>query len=186
MRRKPLVPLFAVAALAGALGWCGNASAATKPVPRPAGAEGETARGAVSISGYSANDGAKSAVVLTGAIGDFGEGVRTYANGTIEKQYNQLDLEVTRGSFRLNIAGLEQTLVDAFAHFPSNTTTCSGIVTATGSTPIVAGSGTGAYRGIGGNFTTTITVHEVDSWPRYGALLAETIVLTASGVVSFG
>jgi hypothetical protein len=125
-------------------------------------------------------------VVLTGVIGDYGEGVRTYANGMIEKQYNQLDLIVTHGSFRLNIVGIENQLLSAFSHFPSNTSTCSGIVTATGTTPIVDGSGTGAYKGISGNFNMTVTVHQVDSWPKCNPLLSQTIVTSGSGTVTFG
>jgi hypothetical protein len=60
------------------------------------------------------------------------------------------------------------------------------VVTATGTSPIVAGSGTGDYKGINGSFKVSITVHEVDSWPKCGALLAETIVISGSGNVSFG
>ena len=47
------------------------------------------------ITGYSSNDGPKSTAILTGAVGDFGEAVRIYAHGTIEKEYNQLDLMPT-------------------------------------------------------------------------------------------
>ena len=196
MDPKRLVSVFAVAASAGALlaGGCASAAAkspaaggtsATTPAAAggPAGPQASTARGPVQISGYSGNDGPKSTVVLTGVIGDFGEAVRTYANGT--KEYSQLDLALTHGSFRLSIAGMESNLVSAFSHFPSNTKTCSGIVTATGTTPIVAGSGTGAYQGISGNFSMTITIHEVDSWPKCRALLAQTIYIAGVGAVSF-
>jgi hypothetical protein len=198
MGRKRLVSMLAIAASAGALLAGGCASAATKAPTAggtsaakaptaggPAGPQASTARGPVQITGYSGNDGPKSTVVLTGAIGDFGEALRTYPNGTGKREYNQLDVAVTHGSFRLGIAGIESNLVSAFKYFPSNTSTCSGIVTATGMTPIVAGSGTGAYRGISGNFTMTITIHEVDSWPKCKALLAQTIFITGSGTVSF-
>jgi hypothetical protein len=191
--------VFAVAALTGALVLTGCASAATKTsAPRstthkaasragnPAGPQASKASGPVQFTAYSGTDGAKSVVVITGAIGDFGQAVRTYANGKIEKQYNQLNFVVTHGSFRVSIVSLESQLVSAFNHFPSNTMTCSGIVTATGTTPIVAGSGTGVYKGISGTFTTSITIHEVDSWPRCKALLAQTIFTTGSGNVSFG
>lgn len=201
MRRKRLVSMFTIAASAGALvaGGCtssatktptaGDTSATDTPTAgRPAGPQASTARGPVQITGYSDNDGPKSIVILTGAIGDFGEAVRTgtikRANGTIKQEYNQLNLVVTHGSFRLSIAGIENNLVSAFSHFPSNTSTCSGIVTATGTTPIVAGSGTGAYKGISGNFKMTITIHEVDSWPKCKALLSQAIFITGSGTVS--
>jgi hypothetical protein len=184
--------VFAVAALAGLLLVGGCASVTTKTstshspgAASPAGPQASMARGPVQISGYSDNDGPKSTVILTGAIGDFGKAIRTYANGKIERNYNQLDLTLTHGSFRLSIAGIENNLVRAFSHFPSNTSTCSGIVTATGTAPIVADSGTGAYKTISGNFQMTVTIHEVDSWPKCVALLAEDIFITGSGTVAF-
>jgi hypothetical protein len=145
----------------------------------------------VHITGYSNNDGPKSTVILTGEIADFGQALRTYADGTTQ-QYNQLDLRLTQGSFKLSIARLEHNLVSAFTrHFPSNARTCSGIVTVTATTPIMAGSGTGAYQGISGTFKTTVTIAEVDSWPNCpvagpDTLLSEDIFVTGSGTVSFG
>ncbi len=50
----------------------------------------------------------------------------------------------------------------------------------------MAGSGTGAYKGISGTFQMTITIYEVDSWPKCSALLAQDIFMTGSGTVSFG
>jgi len=55
--------------------------------------------------------------------------------------------------------------------------------------PVVAGSGTGSYKGISGAFTLTVTLDEV-----YGlagctgatAYLAQTIILTGTGTVSVG
>jgi hypothetical protein len=193
--------VFTVTTLAGLLMIGGCASAATNTstagspdaahtspstAASPAGPQASRASGPVQITGYSNNDGPESTVILTGAIGDVGVAVRTYANGKIERNYNQLDLTVTHGSFRLSIAGLENDLVSAFRSFPSNTSTCSGMVTVTGMTPIVAGSGTGAYKGISGTFKTTITIHEVDSWPKCTGFLAEEIFTAGSGTVSFG
>ena len=195
MRPKRLVPIFAIAASAGAFLACGCASPTAKAPAAgrtsagtpstaggPAGPQASTARGPVQISSYSGNDGPKSAVVLTGVIGDFGSAVRTSANG---KKDSQLVLALTHGSFRLSIAGIESTLVSAFSHFPSDTRTCSGIVTATGTAPVVAGSATGAYQRISGTFRMTITINEVDSWPKCRALLAQTIYIAGVGAVSF-
>jgi hypothetical protein len=162
------------------------AATSTSTATHPSGPRSSKAPGPVQFTSYSSNDGATSAVVITGAIGDFGHGVRTYANGTSEKQYNQLDFVLTHGSFRVSIVGLESQLVSAFNHFPSNTKACSGVVTATGTSPIVAGSGTSDYKGISGSFSVSSTVHEVDSWPKCRALLAETVVTSGSGSVSFG
>jgi hypothetical protein len=144
----------------------------------------------VQFTAYSDNDGPNSTAVLTGAIADFGKSVRTYANGVVEQQYNRLDIEVTHGSFQLEIAGIEQKIVSALAQFPTDISTCSGIEIVNGSAPIAAGSGTGAYTGISGNFNVTVTINEVDSWPRCPrsgqTLLSQSVFVTASGTVSFG
>jgi hypothetical protein len=146
--------------------------------------------GHVELTGYSNNDGPRSTVLLTGAVGDFGEAVRSYASGTTDSEYNRLVLSLSRGSFQLGIASLESKLNAAFSgNFPSDTATCSGIVTITGSAPIVEGSGTRAYRGLSGTFTLTITINEVDSWPTCpktdtAPFLAQTVFLTGAGTVS--
>jgi hypothetical protein len=54
----------------------------------------------------------------------------------------------------------------------------------TAATPIVAGSGTGSYRGISGSITMTITIGEVDKTHTNGPFLAQLIFLTGSGRVS--
>jgi len=116
--------------------------------------------------------------------------VRTYANGIVVKQYNRLDIEVCHGSFQLKIAALERGLVKAFKLFPTDLKTCSGIETVTAATPIVAGSGTGSYKAIRGTFKQTVTINEVDSWPkcpRTGQdLLTQSVFVTGQGTVSFG
>lgn len=90
---------------------------------------------------------------------------------------------------RVDIAGIEQSLVSAFSRFPTNLSTCSGLLVVRGTSEIAAGSGTGSYRGIHGGLKMTVTINEVDSWPkcpRTGqGLLAESVFLTASGIVSF-
>jgi hypothetical protein len=115
--------------------------------------------------------------------------VRTYADGTVVKRCNRLDVEVTHGSFQMNIAGLERSLVIAFSQFPTDLSTCSGIEIVTGTAPIVAGSGTGAYTGIGGRFRLKVAINEVDSYPhcpRTGqGLITQSVFLTGSGAVSF-
>ncbi len=113
--------VFAIATLAVPLLMAGCATAATQTSPTTtqtsktavAGGRGTSkAGGTVEITAYSDNDGPNATVWLTGAIGDYGKAVRTYANGTVVQQYNRLDVEVTHGSFQLKIAGLGQSLVD--------------------------------------------------------------------------
>jgi len=149
-----------------------------------------TTGGQVHLTAYSDNDGPKYTVVLTGAIGDYGDAVRARAIGTSNKEYNLLEVTVTRGSFQLGIAKLESKLVRAiYGHFPTNTATCSGIVTASDAAPVVKGSGTGAYKGLRGTFDVNITINEVESWPSCpktdtSPFLAQTVFLSGTGQVS--
>jgi hypothetical protein len=144
----------------------------------------------VRITGYSNNDGPTSRVVVTGVIGDFGKAVRT-ASGSSNATYNELDLRLTRGSFGLNIAGIESNLLAAITgHFPTNATTCSGEVSVSGRATVDSGSGTGAYKGLSGNVTLSITINEVESPPHCpktdtSPFLAQTVFISGSGKVSF-
>jgi hypothetical protein len=138
----------------------------------------------VLLTAYSDNDGPSSTLVITGAIADFGHAMRVRTNGASHTDYDQIDLQLTRGAFRLNIVDLETTLAQRFKDFPTDPTTCSGIVTATAPTPIVSGSGTGAYQGISGSLAMTVTVNEVDASPQCGGLLAQSVFTTATGTVS--
>jgi hypothetical protein len=202
MPRKRLAFMSAIAAAASALLLSGFASAATQApaAGRPAAAKTMTAPGTpaaktpakggrVHVFDYTDNDGVGSTVILTGAIGDLGEAVSVNANGTINPEHNsELNLALNQGSFRIRIAGLDKKLVSALSHVHLNTSTCSLHVTATGAAPIVAGSGTGSYRGISGNFNLTVTVDEISSKVNCsvsGAFEAEAIVITGSGIVSF-
>jgi hypothetical protein len=189
MNRYLVVPIFAVATVA-ALVTGGGVSVAAKNSTRTvaAGPQIPKAGGVVQLTTYQDNDGPTSTAVLTGAIGDYGKAVRTYANGTVVQQYNRLDLVVSHGSFELEIAGLEQSLVRAFGLFPTDLKSCSGIEVVHATAPIAAGSGTGAYKGITGSFKLTVTINEVDSWPRCPrtgqGLLTETVFGVGEGNVS--
>jgi hypothetical protein len=143
--------------------------------------------GSVIFTGYSDNDGPKSVIVLSGVIGDYGSATRTSTSN--DGAFTQLLITVTKGSFRLDIAGIEDKLAKAiYGHFPTNPATCSGQVSIDGTTPIVGGSGTGSYKGITGTFTTTITINEVEDWPNCpetdtSPFLAQTVFLSGNGVV---
>jgi hypothetical protein len=190
MRTRSLV--FTTAVLLGAslvLGG-GPVASATTSKSRVAGGTGKLkGSGAVHISAYSDNDGPTSFTVLTGAIGDYGKAIRTYAGGHVEQNYNRLDLAVSHGSFQLEIAGLEQSLVSGADQLPTDLNTCSGSFVVHATTPIVPGSGTDAYKGISGSFNLIVTVNEVDSWPKCPTtgqtLITQTVFVTGSGLVSF-
>jgi hypothetical protein len=127
---------------------------------------------------------------LSGAIGDYGSATRTGSSSSGE--FNQLLIQVTKGSFRLDIAGVEAKLAKAiYGHFPTNSRTCSGQVSIEGATPIIGGSGTGSYEDIKGSFSTTITINEVEDWPACpdtdtSPFLAQTVFLMGTGVVRLG
>ncbi|WP_329048307.1 hypothetical protein OG738_38090 [Amycolatopsis sp. NBC_01488] len=143
---------------------------------------------AVNLVDYTDNDGAASTVVLTGGIGDFGAAVSVDANGAVSPDHDGgLELTLSQGSFRLDVVELDRHVAAVMSTFPPDRTTCSGTVSATAPTPIVAGSGTGAYRGIKGTFTLTVTIAEVDARANCGpgsAFLDQIIVTAGSGTVS--
>lgn len=127
-------------------------------------ADSKPGEGHVHLVDYTDNDGPDSGVILTGAIGDYGKAVSVNPDGSVNPDHNsQLELRLSRGSFRLDIAALDKAFVSAFAaRFPTDAGTCSGFVTASRPVPIVAGSGTGAYQGVSGQFDLTTSVDEVD------------------------
>ena len=199
MHRKRLMPMFAIAAC-GILLTGGGAAAAVSTLAARAAAGAPAARGAtrapasgghVFFTAYQNDDLPGATVVLSGAIGDFGAAVTVRPDGKVDPEHSsQLRLALTQGSFRIVIGPLHAELLNALGHAPYNRRTCSGHVAVTGAAPVVAGSGTGAYKGISGSFKLTITANEVDAKPGCqpfsgSPLLAQTVVIAGSGTVSF-
>ncbi|HEY7429827.1 MAG TPA: hypothetical protein VH641_03740 [Streptosporangiaceae bacterium] len=183
---QPPAPAPAVATSPGAV----PPGATTLPhAAGPAAGPGSRAGGTVRFSSYSDNDGPASTAVLTGAIGDYGKAVSVHPDGTIDPGHtSQLELELSQGTFRITVGPLDHKLVAAFRTFPPDLATCSGVVRATAAAPVVAGSGTGRYRGISGSFQLTVTVSEVDGAQRCSpasAFLAQNVFITGPGRVSF-
>jgi hypothetical protein len=170
----------------------GGAAAAINAPAAHAGTGGPAARGGhVFFTAYENDDLPGATVLLSGAIGDFGAAVSVLPDGTVDPEHSsQYNLALTQGSFRIVIGPLHAKLVNALGHSPYNLKTCSGHATVTGSAPVAAGSGRGAYKGISGSFKLTIRVNEVDAKPGCqpfsgSALLAQTIFISGSGTVSF-
>jgi hypothetical protein len=115
--------------------------------------------------------------------------VSIYPNGQVDPAHtSELELRLTHGSFRLSIAALIKAFVTAARHEPVYPNTCTDLISVTGTTPIVAGSGTGAYHRIRGSFPVTLTLNEVEArpcQPSPGAFRAQLITVTGSGTVSF-
>ena len=192
MHRNWIVSMLGVAAC-GVLLTTGGVSAAAKT---PAAGAPAAARAAAATGGkanimiYGVNtDGAYWHAILSGVIGDYGPAVSVYPNGKVDPAHNsQMALRLAHGSFRLSIAALDKAFVKATSHEPIYPKTCTDLISVTGTTPIVAGSGTGAYRGIRGSFPVTITLNEVEArpcQPSPGAFRAQLITVSGSGTVSF-
>ncbi|MEY9858182.1 hypothetical protein ABH935_003795 [Catenulispora sp. GAS73] len=159
-----------------------DANAAAKP-----------AMTAAHLTGFTTDDGPTEQVTLSGAVGDYGQGVSVNPDGSVNPEHNsQLELRLRRGTFRLDIASIDKAFVSAMAHqFPSDPATCSGHIDVTQHVPVVKGSGTGAYQGVSGDFTLTISLDEVDK-PTAGrpcdgtqAFLNQTIITAGPGNLRF-
>ena len=187
MRKNLLVSVLTLAACGVLLtGGCVSAATGAPAAARAAAATGGTAN----IMIYGVNtDGAYWHVIISGVIGDYGPAVSIYPDGNVDPAHNsQMELRLTHGSFRLSIAALDKKFVRAAAHAPVYPKTCTDLISVTGTIPIVAGSGTGAYRGIRGNFPVTLTLNEVEATPcqpNPGAFRAQLITVAGSGTVSF-
>ena len=192
MLRNGFAAGLAIAAVAGMLVAGGCVSAATKPpaaatsMARAAAATGGTAN----IMIYGVNtDGAYWHAIVSGVIGDYGPAVSIYPDGQVDPAHNsELELRLTHGSLRLSIAALDKAFVTAGSHAPIYPKTCTDLIGVTGTTPIVAGSGTGAYRAIGGSFPVTLTLDEVEAGPCQpspGAFRAQLITVAGSGTIAF-
>lgn len=175
---------MSIVAAAGMLfaGACTSAATATSaPVRDQAGAM-------VHFSGFSQNsDGPDFAVVLSGAVGDYGPAVTVFPNGKVDPEHqHQISLRLKKGSFRLHFAPLDKAIVAATSRWAKNPT-CSFHANVTAPTPVVAGSGTGLYKAIKGSLTMTVTIDEVDIKPCPGGtskFLSQNIFLVGSGRVT--
>jgi hypothetical protein len=184
MTRNRLGAVLGAAVLAGAvaLTGCGSAAATTGTVPTSA-ARPAAARGHAEIMLYSINsDGPDFRAIIAGAVGDYGPAV------TVGPSRSVMKLSLTRGSFRLSTAGLERKFAMATRHEPVYPGTCSDFASVRAAVPIVAGSGTGAYRGISGSFSVTATLHEVEATPcpHSNAFRWQAIIASGPGSVSLG
>src|SRR5215470_13676899 len=193
MHRNRVAATLALAAVAGALVTGGCVSAATTP---PAAAATASARAAAAPGGtanimiYAVNtDGAYWHAIVSGVIGGYGPAVSIGPGGQVDPAHNsELELRLAHGSFRLSIAALDKKFVTAAAHEPVYPKTCTDLIRVTGTSPIVAGSGTGAYKGIRGSFPVTLTLNEVEAGPCQpspGAFRAQLITVAGSGTIAF-
>ena len=166
--------------VASVLVGCAPAGGATASSPR--------AQGVVTVAATS-NGSASGRVVLTGAIGDSGTTLRVNATGKADARGGYIKLSLRQGTVEVNLRTLDTLLTRAVFLTP----TCSATLSA--SSPASVVSGTGAYRGITGTITLTVTVSMV--LPRYasgshkgtcnvdGTSTGELVTFSGSGPISF-
>jgi hypothetical protein len=191
MHRNRVAAMLAIAAVAGALVTGGCAAATPPPAAATASARAAATTGdTANIMIYAVNtDGAYWHAIMSGMIGDYGPAVSIYPDGQVDPAHDsELELRLTRGSFRLSIAALDKKFMKSASHEPVYPKTCTDHISVIGTTPIVAASGTGAYRGIRGSFPVTLTLNEVEArpcQPSPGAFRAQLITVAGSGTISF-
>ena len=183
MKPKLVASVLAAALAAGGIATAGCASAESA-------AEGATISGTSNIMIYSINsDGPYFRAIVTGVVGDYGPAVTVLPDGKVDPEHSSdMELNLHLGSFRLNIAAIAKDVTSAYRHWPVNKATCSGSITFRAKAPVVAGSGTGAYEGITGSYTTTVTVDEVDVKPVCNGtspFISQVILFNGTGTVSY-
>lgn len=177
-----IVAVAAAALLAGATVTASSAAtsaSATTPT-RPTGAH---------LMVWSANsDGPYFNALITGAVGDHGQAVTVHPDGTVDPDHtSQLAMNLANGSFRLSFIPIAEKLATILQHWTPDPVTCSGSIRFTAPAPVIAGSGTGAYRDITGRFSVTVHMDEVIPNPPCINIvppLAELIVLDGNGTLS--
>lgn len=181
-------PVLLMALLLWAIGGCSRGSSTPASASALSSAGPSVAsNAAVHLTEYSSDDGPRSSVILTGAIGDFGEAISVHPDGTINPDHDsQSRLELSHGSFRLDIKALDSKLVAAFDHLQPDPRTCSAHTSVTAAAPIVKGSGTGSYSDINGTIALSVSVDEVfQTCSTSAPYLAQAIVTTGTGSVSY-
>lgn len=149
-----LVACGALAACAFARADRGPTSAATNSASSGPARAAVPGGGNVHLTEYADNDGMASSVILTGAVGDYGSARR-------EGGRAQLALELSRGTFRLDVSDLDGRFLALLRTLPVNQHSCSTEASASARVSIVPGSGTGAYSSISGAFDLVTTLDEV-------------------------
>lgn len=132
------------------------------------------------------SDGPDFQAVLSGAIGDYGPAVTVLSDGKVDQDHtSEMDLELRHGTFRLYIGAIAGKFRAQTADEPTYLATCSDCVNVTANVPVVAGSGTGSYREVRGNFSLSLTgVEDQITPPCRPGFARQILMLMGSGTVS--
>ena len=130
----------------------------------------------------------KAKILITGAIGDFGTAISQDANGKTDPNGNFEKVKLKHGGFLVNATALNKKVNSVKPTI--NRTNCSISLSGTG--PATIGSGTGAYAGISGKISITITFAGIAPKTAKGCNIGQNAKLsgqyqsiTGSGNVSF-
>ena len=134
-----------------------------------------------------------SPVVLTGAIGDYGTTQSVNSSGKPDENGNYVKLTLKKGTFTVNVSQLNSAFSSAQ---PSdfNSSNCSATLTVGPvAVPMVANSGTGAYKGISGSVNLTAQLAIIAAKTKSGSCNTSSNanaaagwgVITGSGTVAF-
>lgn len=138
-------------------------------------------------------NGPKGQIVITGAIGDYGNTLSVDKNGKTDTNGDYQKITLQQGSFLVNATKLDAKLNQLKPTV--NTATCS--VSATGTGPVTLSDGAGLYTGISGSLQITVKFAfigpRLTSGPHKGQCnrsnnapaLAQYQSITGSGTVSF-
>jgi len=140
------------------------------------------------------SNGAKSKIVITGVIGDYGTALSVDKNGKTDQNGNFVVITLKKGTFKVDSTALNQ--VTNNLQPAVNAATCSA--TGTGSGPVTLMDGTGLYAGISGTLNMTTTFAFIGPPFKSGSKkgqcnlsnnaqpLAQYGSITGSGTVTFG
>ena len=99
--------------------------------------------------------GLHATILMTGAIGDYGNALTIDKNGTPDSNGNYVKVTLHKGGFEINSTALNAKTNNLGSQTPINRATCS--MAASVSAPVTLLDGTGLYAGITGTLKLTIT-----------------------------
>ena len=109
--------------------------------------------GAINVFVTPSNDGIHGPIVITGAIGDYGQTTSMDKNGKPDANGDYVMITLKQGTFEINATALNAKINNAQPTVDK--TTCSFSFSGTG--PVTLFKGTGLYNGISGTVNITVT-----------------------------
>jgi hypothetical protein len=121
----------------------------------PAFAAGKSGSVRIWVTQSSTNNTPTDPILLTGAIGDYGTSTSQDKNGKADMNGSFEGVVLQQGTFVVDNTKFNAKVGKSKPI--TNSSTCSYSLTASGPVSIVAGSGTGAYKGLTGKLVITLS-----------------------------